>query len=100
MSSKNYKHSTSPDGLNKYAYKLKYFNTLKRSLEAHATQAKSLEFSKNQALFTKELNYQMEIDRLQSELEGKENRLPTATSNVLKETVLKKIRYQKQFRRH
>ena len=84
VSTKSYKHLASPDALSKYAHRLKYFDTLKRMLEAHTTQAKSLEFKKNQALFTKKLNYQMEIERLEGELEGKENRLAPATSNMLK----------------
>ena len=92
ISAKSYKHLASSDALSKYAHRLKYFNTLKRMLEAHTTQAKSLEFKKNLALFTQKLNYQMEIDRLQGELEGKENRLAPATFNVLEDRV-KKLKY-------
>lgn len=82
--SKSYKHLASSDVLSKYAHRLKYFDTLKRMLEAHTTQGKSLQFKKDLALYQKKLNYQMELDRLQGELEGKENRLPAATQSVMK----------------
>ena len=79
MKSKN----STPKIFEKYRNNLKYFKNLKNLLEAHETFKKTKALESEYAQKQKELNYRLEHDRIEGELEN--NRLPPTTRKQLEE---------------